>query len=356
MSLETALTAVRQTLNLGHPHLGVTYFGGEPLLAKDLISDLTPEIDRLCRERGVTVNFKIPTNGMLLDEEFVRFCERHAIFLSLSIDGDEAAQGDRRQADGTSSFAKTRSALRLLAARATTFATYSVVSPRTAGRLCESVQYLYEAGSRILITAIDFGADWTRRDLDALEKAYRDLAEFYVEKTLARQHFYLSAFDSKISAHTRPDLVEGAVCRIGVNQLSVMPGGEYFPCIQFVEKPEFQVGDVSRGVDLEACHALFRESACHTQACGECGIADRCSHHCACVSWQSTGTFDGVSPIACEHERVLIPIADSVARRLFRKRAPLFINKHYNPEYDLMRTLDDIVRQNTHETAGSPTP
>jgi hypothetical protein len=50
-----------------------------------------------------------------------------------------------------------------------------------------------------------------------------------------------------------------------------------------------------------------------------------------------------VPPVLCEHECLLTPIADAVARRLFRRRAPLFVQKHYNPHYDLLTALEDVA-------------
>lgn len=354
MTFDTAMRATEQVLALGHDHLGITFFGGEPLLAKDLIRELAPEIQARCAERNVSVNFKVPTNGVLLDAAFLEFAERHGVFISLSVDGDAFGNADRIGIGGSETSEAVSKALDLLASKATTFATYSVVTPRNAGHLAESVRYLHRRGSRILITALDYSGEWTRRDLLVLERQYKRLAKFYIEETRSGRHFFLSAFDAKILAHTRPDDDGDTVCRMGINQLSVTPNGTYFPCIQFVERPEFAVGDVGRGLDHAKCRALFQCTNGSAPECAECGIADRCSHHCACVSWQTTGTLDGIAPIQCEHERVLMPVADAVARRLYRKRDPLFINKHYNPDYDLLRTVEAIVEQNTHhETAAS---
>ena len=245
MTREVALAATERALDEGSRHLGVTFFGGEPLLARDLIRDIVPEIEARCTGRGVSVNFKIPTNGTLLDEDFVRFCDRRAVFLSLSIDGDEDAHAARIGADGRSSFASARRALEILAASSTAFATYSVVTPENAAQVARSVEYLHSAGSRILITALDHAAAWTPADLRALAVSYRRLSKFYMRETLARRPFYLSTFDSKINAHVHPQPDEDTACRAGVNQISVAPDGTLFPCVQFVERPELAIGHVS---------------------------------------------------------------------------------------------------------------
>jgi uncharacterized protein len=351
MHAETALRATEQVLALGHTHLGVTFFGGEPLLCKDMIRSLVPEIQHRCQAAGATANFKIPTNGLLLDDDFIQFCEEHAVFISLSIDGDEQAQRERVRADGQDSFVAVRRALERLVEQATTFATYSVVTPHNVGSLAGSIRNLYAWGSRILITALDYSGAWTRRDLDTLEKQYRDLADFYVTETLARQHFYLSPFDAKILAHTRPDSGADAACHAGINRLSVAPDGSYFPCVQFVERPEFAVGHVSTGIDAEKCRNLFGCSLPSQESCTGCGINSRCTQGCACVRLQTTGSLHHFPPVLCEHERLLTPIADAVARKLYRRRAPVFVNKNYNPEYNLLRTVEDLVHKNLKESS-----
>ena len=48
-------------------HLGITWFGGEPLLAQDIITYICKKLD----ENGVDFSSKIVTNGLLLDENAI---------------------------------------------------------------------------------------------------------------------------------------------------------------------------------------------------------------------------------------------------------------------------------------------
>jgi len=50
---------------------------------------------------------------------------------------------------------------------------------------------------------------------------------------------------------------------------------------------------------------------------------------------------NGVSPVLCRNERILVPVADRAAERLFRKRDPHFIQKHYNAAYPVLSLLED---------------
>lgn len=341
MTLATALAAADLALDRTADHLAVTFFGGEPLLAAELICELVPRIRHRALARGKVATFKLPTNGHRLDDRLLAFFEQNAVFVSLSIDGDAAANHHRRTADGADAFAPTLAALRRLARDATTFATYSVVTPHNAAHLDAAMRFLHAEGARILVSALDHGAAWTPAALRALGRAYRRLGDFYTAEVEAGRPLYLSPFDAKIEAHTRPDPL-GAGCSAGLTQLSVAPDGALYPCVQFVEHPEHRIGHVDTGLDPGAL-APLEPHADPDEPCADCGIRDRCGRDCACVRYQSEGDPAALSALVCAHERLLTPIADRVARRLYRRRVPLFVQKHYNPAYDRLRALEAVI-------------
>ena len=71
----------RQALELGARlntagSCGIVFFGGEPLLRKDLIRALVAVRPRHGAARAGRFHFKVTTNGSLLDEEFLEFAMR----------------------------------------------------------------------------------------------------------------------------------------------------------------------------------------------------------------------------------------------------------------------------------------
>jgi len=54
----------------------------------------------------------------------------------------------------------------------------------------------------------------------------------------------------------------------------------------------------------------------------------------------STGTIQKASPVVCHHERILMPIVDEVANRLWKKRSRMFVHKHYNEDYPIISHLE----------------
>ncbi len=119
--------------------------------------------------------------------------------------------------------------------------------------------------------------------------------------------------------------------------------------MQFVREDQddrFVIGNVFDGFDDPKRDEITDCSEQDKPECGGCAITSRCSSWCACINWQSTGNLNQASPLVCEHERILMPIADRVANRLWRRRDSMFLHKQYNPAFPVLSFAEDIlVRQ-----------
>ena len=75
----------------------VTWYGGEPLLAMDVISDLSRQILAICQEEQVSYFAYMVTNGYLLSPEIIdRLLECGIANLQITIDGLREAHDSRR--------------------------------------------------------------------------------------------------------------------------------------------------------------------------------------------------------------------------------------------------------------------
>jgi uncharacterized protein len=95
------------------------------------------------------------------------------------------------------------------------------------------------------------------------------------------------------------------------------------------------------GIDESRREALYRENDEEKQSCQSCAIRERCNHFCGCLNRQATGSITTVSPLLCTHERIVLPVADQLAERLFRKRNAMFIQKQYNELFPLVSLAED---------------
>lgn len=333
MTEETALKAVDLAFSYGHEKNGFSLFGGEPLLERPLVETICRYAKEKAKETGTELRFKMTTNGTLLDEPFLRFSNEHSLDIALSHDG-LLQDVQRVTRGGSPTAARLEPIIGLLLTYQPNAVAMQTVMPSTVDRMAESVEWLYRRGFSRVNTAIDYRkeAGWDDDSMAELGRQYAriaDLSEAHFDD--ARPLLYLN-FMSKISAYLngRPCLE----CKLGMRQPSVAPDGRIYPCNQFLDDPDYCMGDVKNGIDKEKQRAIYRTSLAPEPDCEGCAIADRCRHHCACLNYSLTGKMHEVAPVQCEHERILIPIADDLAARLYEKKSARFLLNYRDDPLD----------------------
>ncbi|MDX2071627.1 MAG: radical SAM protein [Haliscomenobacter sp.] len=327
--------------------LDITFFGGEPLIEAELLFWLADSFQEKLPP-GMTLSFRISTNGTLLTETMMQALAQRDIYVSLSVDGVPEIQDIQRpNAAGKGSSAAIEKAIPILLHSNPCASVTTVLTPNSAGHAAESIDWLYQKGFRYFNLTLDYSADWTMEDMHRLEKSYHKLAHWYEEKTQQNQRFYLSCFDERIRSHTQGPPGRDERCNLGQRQFSIAPDGALYPCIQFVTTetlPEFMIGHVLHGGFDENCREhLHSCSEKPKDACSTCALQGRCASWCSCINFASTGTVTQASPVVCYHERTLMPLVDAMANRLWRKRNQQFLHKHYNPLYPMIDYLEHLV-------------
>jgi uncharacterized protein len=157
-----SLGVARQAMELGTrmnggASCGVVLFGGEPLLQRPLIYQLVKQARELERSRAGRFHFKVTTNGLLLDEEFLDFSIRENLLVAMSFDGTAVAQNaHRRLRSGEPSYELLLPKLRLLLMARPYSSILMVVNPDTARHLIDSVSLLLDEGARYLLISLNY--------------------------------------------------------------------------------------------------------------------------------------------------------------------------------------------------------
>ena len=350
MSTETAFKALDMAIADGNSSVGIIFFGGEPLLHKDMIYQTMEYGKRRHKERhglgqtGLHLHYKVTTNGLLLDEEFMEYSIKENLFVALSHDGvKEAHDAHRADRDGKGTFERLSSKIDLLLKYRPYAPVLMTTNPDTAQYFADSIRYLYGKGFRYLICSLNYAAQWTTESLNTLRQQYLNLADFYYERTLAEDKFYLSPFEVKISSHINRHNYCHERCELGRKQISIAPDGNLYPCVQFVGEDSYAIGSIDHGIDEEKRQLLYLLNEQEKDSCKDCAVRERCNHYCGCMNRQATGRIDLVSPVLCAHERILLPIADELAEKLYKKRNGMFLQKHYNDMFPLVSMIEDFA-------------
>jgi uncharacterized protein len=198
---------------------------------------------------------------------------------------------------------------------------------------------------RYIIVSLNYAAAWQEPDFAVLEKQLKKLGDLYVTWTQEGRKFYLSPFEVKISSHVNRHTFVKERCELAARQISVSPDGFLYPCVQFTRAgaaSDWCIGSLDDGIDEQRREQLRRQSSEDKQSCADCAIKPRCNNTCGCLNWQTTGDINAVSPVLCRYERMLMPIADRIAEKLYKCRDPNFLHKHYNAAYPILSLLEDV--------------
>jgi uncharacterized protein len=103
------------------------------------------------------------------------------------------------------------------------------------------------------------------------------------------------------------------------------------------------IGTVTSGFDVKQRQYFVAQNYAERQSCTGCALEGRCATYCGCVNWRATGDLRTIPPIICEHERMLMPIVDSMANRLWSKKVTLFKRKFYEKTFPVSSYIEDCL-------------
>lgn len=297
----------------------LSFYGGEPLLYKECIINTIEYVKDAYGSDEVEFHYRMTTNGSLLDGAFIRYAKANGVRLALSVDGTkEVHDMHRKLRSGAPTYDHVVAAARCALQVMPDTPAMATVNPDTAGMLMESVRALYAMGFTTIVTTMNILADWRDEDLHALQRSYHEMADWYEEMLLMGKKIQLPLFDMKWVGLGAPK-AEAEKCRPGSQKLSIGVDGTIYPCTQYVGRPEYAMGCASVGVDAEKLRKIRKEAEKGVDSCAECAINARCDNGCGCKNMAATGSVREVSPVVCAHERMLIPIADALGSKLFRR-------------------------------------
>ncbi|MCI6639219.1 MAG: thioether cross-link-forming SCIFF peptide maturase [Pygmaiobacter massiliensis] len=327
MSFEVGRQALEFLIaNSGSRHnLEVDFFGGEPLMNWTVVKQLV----EYARSREAACNklfrFTLTTNGMLIDDDVIDFCNREMSNVVLSLDGRKEIH-DRVRVDyaGNGSWEKIVPKFqKLVAARGGKNyymrGTFTHANPDFTNDIFTMADLGFtELSMEPVVCAPDDPAALTEEDLPVLYEQYEILAR----EMLRRQKegrpitFY----------HYMIDLTGGPCiykrisgCGSGTEYMAVTPWGDLYPCHQFVGEESYKLGDIWHGVtNPDRQKEFFQCNAYARPECADCWAKLYCSGGCAANAYHATGSIRGVYDYGCKlfKKRMECAIMMKVAQEL----------------------------------------
>ena len=309
---------------------GITFFGGEPLLKKDLIYETINYAKKLEKENNIKFLYSITTNGTLIDDEFIRIAKQNDFLIGYSLDGTKETQNKNRLThSGEETFNIVSENAKKLVKNIIKLVAMPVITKNNYINMTETTKFLFDLGFNYVNCAFDYTSDWTDEDLEPLKKEYEKLANLYYEKSKNGDNFYLLPFDNKITDYIQEKNCNEN-CKIAIKHVNIGTNKRIYPCMQFVGIDEYEIGNTTIGIDEEKKNKLREKLVIQEyDVCKECAIKTRCKHTCGCLNLLTTGNPLTTSPLICETERMFIEISDKLAERLYKEKIETFYKKEY---------------------------
>ncbi len=307
----------------GRRNLEVDFFGGEPLMNWKVVKDLVA----YGREQEVLhdkkFRFTLTTNGVLLDEEVMDFCDREMSNVVLSLDGRKAVNDRMRPfRSGKGSYDLIVPKFQEFVKRRGdkdhyirgTFTHHNLDFAQDAIHFADLGFKQMSIEPVVAPPEEDFCIK--EEDLPQILEQYDLLAKEYIKRKKEGKGF--NFFHFMIDLQGGPCVAKRlSGCGSGTEYLAVTPWGDLYPCHQFVGQGGFLLGNVDTGVTNLPVRDTFK--LCNVYAkekCRDCFARFYCSGGCAANAYNLHGSITEAYDIGCAMQKKRIECAIMICAAL----------------------------------------
>lgn len=288
-------------------NLEVDFFGGEPLMNWDVVKQLVEYGRSIEKEKHKNFRFTVTTNGVLIDDDVIDFCNKEISNVVLSLDGRKEIH-DRLRVDykGEGSYdtivPKFQKFVKARGDKGYYMrGTFTHANPD----FTKDVFHMADLGFTELSMEPVVGkpedpSSLTPEDIEIVKEQYEILAKDMLRreqegKPITFYHYMLD-LTSGPCIYKR---ISG--CGSGTEYMAVTPWGDLYPCHQFVGEEDYKLGNVWDGVQNKELREEFRScNAYAREDCKDCWAKLYCSGGCAANAFHASGTIRGVYEPGCE--------------------------------------------------------
>lgn len=310
MDFETARRAIDFLVeNSGsRRNLEVDFFGGEPLINFEVCKKTVEYARSIEKAHNKNFRFTLTTNGVNLTDEVIEWANRECYNVVLSLDGRKEVN-DRFRVDraGNGSYDRIVPKFQKFVKERGdkgyymrgTFSHFNPDFTNDIFHMADDLGFT-ELSMEPVVADPTSPSALTEEDLPLLYDQYEHLAEEMLcrEKDGKPITFY----------HYMIDLEHGPCvykrvsgCGSGTEYMAVTAGGDLYPCHQFVNDPQYKMGNIWDGVDREDIRDQFKECNVYTRPeCRKCWARMYCAGGCAANAYHSTGDIHGTYEYGCK--------------------------------------------------------
>lgn len=305
MSFDTAKKAIDYLLSHSEKSenkwLGISFYGGEPLLNFDLIKTCVEYTNKNRRNRDII--YSMTTNGTLLDDKIVPFLMDNNFSILVSIDGHKQFHNRNRvYKNGKGSFDRIMRNIMWIKEKYPSYYSKSIGFVATLSPPFDSLSDIEQFFTHLLGTeethslrvgqpsAINTTYYQQFKDSAVLDQsAVNSFVQRYIDIKVHKRkkvpkflgHLINESIFERIHNRSQGKLNSqinvGAFCIPGVTRCYVTSDGRYYPCERCNSIGSLNIGDVGLGIDLDkVIDIIAKANALMQEDCSDCWACRLC--------------------------------------------------------------------------------
>jgi uncharacterized protein len=328
ISWQTAQRAVEFLIEQSgdQKHLRLSFWGGEPLLAGQLLRQVADYATTRAENTGKRIHYSIPTNCTTLSEDALALIRAHDMRISLSIDGTSTSQSLRKTINGDSSYFTVLVNLERIQKSGMNHLVRvrKTITPKTVANLHRDVMFFVDHGLRQITFSPAMEIEWSQGHLEAFEEQQLLIADRWIRSLTADEPFTIELWDQMLVGRVlgKPAPL---FCGAGISMLAADTEGRLFPCHRFVFYDSLnhvhRLGDVYSGIDENSLYRLYnaidQESLNRrTAECPTCQYVQSCRLFCPAINYRLTGDALKNDARLCRFEMICERVVDHILSNL----------------------------------------
>lgn len=312
MDLDTAKKAIDFVIaKSGARHnIEVDFFGGEPLMAFDVVKETVDYAKAEGKKHNKNFRFTITTNGVLLNDEIIEYCNWEMSNVVLSLDGRKCVNDAiRKTVNGKGSYDHIVPRFqKLVESRGDkdyyvrgTFTHFNT-------DFSEDAMHMADLGfEQISIEPVVSSSDlpWALKeeDIPVILEQYEKLSDRLL--ALERKGKHINFFHFMVDLEQGPCVYKRLRgCGAGSEYVAITPEGDIYPCHQFVGMEDYRLGNVYEEDFRHDISRRFESLNVYTREdCADCWAKFYCSGGCSASNLLTNGRIEKPYRLGCDLER-----------------------------------------------------
>lgn len=266
----------------------IFYFGGEPLLKKELLRQISEYAQQeIAVKRRKKLKFLINTNATLIDEQALSLFKEYSFKVTVSIDGPkEIHDANRIYSNGKGSYNKVEKCIQLLKKNTITTQLRPTFSPKLKNLTAafdffekQELPYGYAFSHTTNYQSDLHDTYFNEQQMEETNNEFRAVMDYFVEKIKRKEKIFCAELMRKANLiHYKAKRTH--LCEAGRKSVAVDEMGNYFACQTMIPHRHAAIGNVYSNLNDAKRHQYMAKDISQITLCDNCTIRGLCVGGC----------------------------------------------------------------------------